>query len=177
VIPIGQRVFDQLARLSQHTVAVVDGLAIGGGAELALACDFRVATDRARIGPSGVGLGTIPGWGGTQRLTKLIGAARANRITRARPQLEASTAVTWGLLTSVAPAEELQQHVAQLIGNILHSAPIAQQINKQHIDTATGNSQAIIPKPLAGCFTSYADDFRTGVPALQHKSTPNFLVQ
>ena len=92
-IPVGQRVFGQLAQLPQPTIAVVDGLGIGGGAELALACDFRIATDRARIGRSEVGLGTIAGWGGTQRLNQLIGAARARKATKARdrsmpPQLQ-----------------------------------------------------------------------------------------
>ncbi|MGS0684476.1 enoyl-CoA hydratase/isomerase family protein [Nakamurella sp. GG22] len=135
--PVGHRVFDRITQLTQPTIAVVDGLSIGGGAELALSCDFRVATDRARIGPSQVGLGAIPGWAGTRRLTQIIGPARANYLMRTLRCLDAPTAASWGLVTSVAPAHQIDNHLDQLVESLLGSTSISQQDSAQSTDTAS----------------------------------------
>ncbi|MGW3350964.1 enoyl-CoA hydratase/isomerase family protein [Nonomuraea rubra] len=95
-ITAGHRVFDRLARLPQPTIAVVDGLAVGGGLELALACDLRIAHSRAAFGLPETGLGTIPGWGGTERLTRLVGASRAKELILTRRRIDAVTALHWG---------------------------------------------------------------------------------
>jgi enoyl-CoA hydratase len=172
--PTGHQVFDQLARIPQPTIAVVDGIAVGGGLELALACDFRIANDSARFGLPETGLGTIPGWGGTQRLTHLIGTARAKELILARRQIDAATAASWGMVTTVVPAEEMESEISQLVDNLLGSAPIAQQVSKQLIEAAAANAPAAILESLASGLTAHTEDFSNGVLAFQTKTTPTF---
>jgi enoyl-CoA hydratase len=171
-IALGHRVFDRLARLPQPTVAVVDGLAVGGGLELALACDFRVAAPHARFGLPEVGLGTIPGWGGTARLTALVGASRAKELILARRQVDAQTALAWGLVNAVSA--DLDGEVDRLAADLLGSAPIAQQVAKQLVDaSATGAPPAVL-EALASGFTASTDDFAEGVTAFLTKKEPRF---
>jgi enoyl-CoA hydratase len=172
-IACGHRVFDRLARLPQPTVAVVDGLALGGGLELALACDFRVAADSARFGLPEVGLGTIPGWGGTERLTRLVGASRAKELIMARRQIDAATALSWGLLTSVASGE-LEPDVERLVNDLLGAAPIAQQVAKQLVDAAAVGAPSATLEAIASGFTAATADYAEGVSAFFAKSSPRF---
>jgi enoyl-CoA hydratase len=170
----GHRVFDRLARLPQPTIAVVDGLAIGGGLELALSCDFRVAAGNARFGLPEVGLGTIPGWGGTGRLTALVGASRAKGLILTGRQIDAATAFAWGLVNDVAFLN-LDEEVDQLVDQLLGAAPIAQQVAKQLVDAAAEGAPSAVLEALASGFTSYTDDFASGVAAFLEKSTPRFV--
>ena len=121
--PLGHHVFDHIAHLPPPTIAVIDGLAIGIGADLALACDLRVATTNANAGACEVGLGTIPGCSETQRLTQLIGRERATQIRHSTPHLDAATALAWGLLTNVTPAAGLEHYLDQLIRSVLDPTP------------------------------------------------------
>lgn len=168
----GHRVFDRLARLPQPTVAVVDGLAVGGGLELALACDFRIAAPHARFGLPEVGLGTIPGWGGTARLTALVGASRAKELILARRQVDADTALAWGLVNAVSA--DLDGELNRLAADLLGSAPIAQQVAKQLVDASATGAPAAVLEALASGFTSYTDDFAEGVSAFLAKKEPGF---
>jgi enoyl-CoA hydratase len=177
-IPIGHRVFDRLARLPQPTVAVVDGLAVGGGLELALACDLRVAAGRACFALPELGLGTIPGWGGTGRLTTLVGASRAKELILTRRRLDASTALAWGLVNAVADGREaLDAEVERLVTDLLGSAPIAQQVSKQLIDAAAAGAPAAILEAIASGFTSSTNDFAQGVNAFLSKTAPQFTAE
>lgn len=106
--PLGHRVFNRLTTLPQPTIAVVNGLALGCGLDLALACDHRFAGPAVRVGPTATGLGIIPGWGGTGWLTKIIGSEHVQALIAANGQLDATTAASWGLLTSVVPADALE---------------------------------------------------------------------
>jgi enoyl-CoA hydratase len=168
----GHRVFDRLARLPQPTVAVVDGLAVGGGLELALACDFRIAAPHARFGLPEVGLGTIPGWGGTARLTALVGASRAKELILARRQIDAETALAWGLVNAVTA--DLEGEVDRLAADLLGSAPIAQQVAKQLVDAAATGAPPAVLEALASGFTAYTDDYAEGVTAFLTKRKPRF---
>lgn len=169
----GHRVFDRLARLRQPTIAVVDGLAVGGGLELALACDFRLANCNARFGLPEVGLGTIPGWGGTERLTHIVGASRAKQLILTRRQIDAATAEKWGLINDIA-ADELDTEVERYVEDLLGSAPIAQQVAKQLVDAAAAGAPSSVVESIASGFTAYTDDFGEGVQAFLAKSTPQF---
>ena len=99
----GHQVFDRLASLRQPTIAAVDGNAYGGGLELALACDLRVLADDATVGLTEVGLGTVPGWGGTSRLRDLVGPARAKEMILTGRPMDAARCHDWGIATALAP--------------------------------------------------------------------------
>jgi enoyl-CoA hydratase len=170
----GHRVFNALAGLRQPTIAVVDGLAVGGGLELALACDLRVGSSTARLGSPETGLGTIPGWGGTERLTAAVGTARAKELIFTRRQIDAATAHAWGLLNAVADAADLDAVTQELIDQILSGAPIAVQVSKQLIHAAADGAPSAILEALASGFTSATSDFAAGARAFQTKTEPTF---
>jgi enoyl-CoA hydratase len=170
----GHRVFRQLANLRQPTIALIDGLALGGGLELALACDFRIATDTARLGLPEVGIGTIPGWGGTERLTGVIGAARAKQLILAGRQITADTALEWGLLTEVVDAPSLENSVSELVADILRGAPIAQQTAKQLIHAASQGADSALLEAIASGFTTATKDFQKGMDSFREKKPAQF---
>jgi enoyl-CoA hydratase len=170
----GHRVFDALARLRQPTVAVLHGPAFGGGLELALACDFRVMAAEARVGLPEVGLGTVPGWGGTERLTELVGRARAKEVVLSRHFLNADAALAWGVVTRVAPAESLDATVDELIGQLTAGAPVAVQLAKQLIDAAADGAPSRVLEALAGGLTLSTEDLREGVAAFQGRRDAAF---
>jgi enoyl-CoA hydratase/carnithine racemase len=105
-IPEGHRVFERVARLRQPTIAVLNGYTFGGGLELALAADLRVAAEGAALAFPECGIGTIPGWGGTQRLPALIGPARAKQMIFTGERISAVTAEQWGLVNEVDGASD-----------------------------------------------------------------------
>ncbi|WP_420367120.1 enoyl-CoA hydratase/isomerase family protein [Curtobacterium sp. L1-20] len=170
----GHRVFRELSELHQPTVAVIDGIAVGGGLELALACDFRIASDDARFGLPENGIGTIPGWGGTARLTALVGYAHACELVLARRRIDARTAHEWGLVTSSHPTVSLDTAVAEITDDLLGGAALAQQTSKQLLRLAANGADAAVLEALASGFTANAPDFREGVTAFLEKRTPQF---
>lgn len=120
-------VFTLIEQLPQPTICVLNGYAFGGGMELALACDFRFAAEHIVLGLTETGLGIIPGAGGTQRLPRLIGEAKALELILTAKRMTASEALQYGVLTKVAPIEELHEVTAQFAAAILKNAPIAIQ--------------------------------------------------
>jgi len=171
---LGHRVFDALARLRQPTIAVVHGNAFGGGLELALACDFRVVAEGARLGLPEGGLGTVPGWGGTERLADLVGRARALEIVLARRTIDAATAYDWGLATTVVPRAELESTVDELATRLSGGAPVAVQLAKQLIHAAADGASSRVLEPLAGALASATDDLAEGVAAFRERRAPAF---
>jgi enoyl-CoA hydratase len=170
----GHRVFDALAALPQPSIAVLHADAFGGGFELALACDLRVAATTARFGLPEVGLGTIPGWGGTQRLAELVGRARAKEIVLARRTLNAGTAYGWGLLAEAADPADLDGVVAQLVERIAAAAPVAIRLAKRVIDIAADGAPSRALEQLAGAVASSTDDLQAGVAGFRSRSAPEF---
>ncbi|PIQ82725.1 MAG: enoyl-CoA hydratase [Candidatus Omnitrophica bacterium CG11_big_fil_rev_8_21_14_0_20_64_10] len=104
---LGQRVFDKLERLPVPTIVAVNGHCLGGGNEMAMACTVRIASDRARFGQPEINLGIIPGFGGTQRLARLVGKSRALELCLTGEMINAQTALQIGLVSQVAPEEEV----------------------------------------------------------------------
>jgi enoyl-CoA hydratase len=170
----GHRVFAALAELRQPTVAVVHGHAFGGGLELALACDFRVLDDYARIGMPEVGLGTVPGWGGTELLTELVGRARAKEMIVAGRQIDAATAQAWGLATAISPTETLDVVVQQLVDRLLSSAPVAVQLAKQLVNAAADGVPSRLLEPLAAGVTATTADLAEGIAAFREHRDATF---
>jgi enoyl-CoA hydratase len=170
----GHLVFDALAALPQPSVAVLHADAFGGGLELALACDLRVGAATARFGLPEVGLGTIPGWGGTERLVELVGRARAKEVILGRRTIDAATALTWGLLTEAPDPPDLDGVVAELAERIAAAAPVAIRLAKTVIDAAADGAPSRILEHLAGAVTSSTDDLQAGIAGFRSRSAPEF---
>jgi enoyl-CoA hydratase len=121
----GQRVFDRLERSPKPVIAAVNGFALGGGCELALACHIRLASDNAVFGLPEVTLGIIPGYGGTQRLPRLVGLGRAIEITLTARRIKADEAERIGLVNRVVPQPQLVDEAVKLAESILRNGPLA----------------------------------------------------
>ncbi len=126
--------FDAVAQLPFPTVAAVNGVAFGGGMELCLACDLRVLADHATIGLTEVSVGIMPGAGGTQRLPRLVGTARAKELIFSARRLDAKEALAMGLAQRVVPREDLMASARELAGRIAKQAPLAVRQAKHAID-------------------------------------------
>ncbi|AQS53779.1 Short-chain-enoyl-CoA hydratase [Jeotgalibaca dankookensis] len=130
----GNKVFSLLDNLSQPTIAAVNGFALGGGCELALACDIRIGSENAKFGQPEVGLGIIPGFGGTQRLSRLVGPAKAKELIYTGKVIKSEEAETIGLLNAVVPIEELLDEANKMATMILKQAPLAVKASKEAIN-------------------------------------------
>jgi enoyl-CoA hydratase len=126
--------FDALAQLPRATIAAISGYALGGGCELALACDFRIAADRARLGQPEILLGIIPGGGGSQRLPRLIGPARAKHMIFTGRQVGAEEALAIGLVDEVVPVADLHDRARSFAAELAAGAVVAQGMAKEAID-------------------------------------------
>ena len=129
-------VYRQLADLAVPTIAAIEGAALGGGLELALCCDLRVASERATLGMPEVRLGVIPGSGGTQRLPRVVGPARAKELIFTGEILDAATAERYGLVNRVVPAGEAMSAARELAATIAERGPFAVREAKRLIDAA-----------------------------------------
>ncbi|HET9554983.1 MAG TPA: enoyl-CoA hydratase-related protein, partial [Anaeromyxobacteraceae bacterium] len=125
---------DGLEALPQPVVAALNGVALGGGLELALACDLRVAAEGVEVGLPEVGLGIIPGAGGTQRLPRLLGVARAKELILTARRVTAAEALAMGLVSAVVPPERLLDEALTLAGRVARNAPISLRQAKRAID-------------------------------------------
>ena len=167
----GQRVLDRLESLRQPTIAALNGVAFGGGLELALACDLRIAADHVKVGAPEVGIGTVPGWGMTTRLATVVGPARAKQMILTGSPIDAAQAAAWGVVSEVVSADELAGRVDELAARISAQAPIAVQVAKQLIDA---NRPRTSLEPLGGGLTAFTDDAREGQAAFRERRTPDY---
>jgi enoyl-CoA hydratase/carnithine racemase len=126
--------FDGLEALPQPVIAALNGVALGGGLELALACDLRVAADTAEVALPEVGLGIIPGAGGTQRLPRLVGLARAKELILTARRVTAPEALAMGLVAQVVPADQLANAALMLAERVARNAPVSLRQAKRAID-------------------------------------------
>src|SRR5262245_44398047 len=121
----GQRIFDRLEQLGKPVIAAINGFALGGGCELAMACTIRIAADTARLGQPEINLGIIPGYGGSQRLPRLVGKGRALEILLTGDMVSAQRAYEIGLVNKVVPAAELMTAARAMAQTLATKAPIA----------------------------------------------------
>lgn len=158
IAAVFRRAFDGLAAIPRPVVAAVSGFALGGGLELAMACDLRIAADDARLGQPEILLGIIPGAGGTQRLARLVGPARAKELIWSGRQVRASEAVTIGLVDRVVPAAELEDRALEWAAQLASGAVVAMGLAKRAIDSG-------LDGPLAAGLdlerAMFVDSFRT----------------
>lgn len=172
----GQEVFRAIERFPRPVVAAVGGFALGGGFELALACHLRVASENARFGLPEVGLGIIPGYGGTLRLARLVGLGRAIELTLTGDRFDAARAAELGLVSSVVPAGEARSAAATLLGRITRNGPVAVRLALESVyralDTTTDEALAY-ESSLFGLLASTAD-MKEGMAAFLEKRPPSF---
>lgn len=168
----GHRVFDRLARLPQPIIAVLNGYTFGGGLELALAADLRLAAETVQLALPETTLGTIPGWAGTQRLPRLIGAGRAKQMIFTGARIDAATAERWGLVNEVMAADALQTRARELAESIARNAPVAVQAAKQLIDGEL--TSAVTLEALASGMTAFTADLQEGLAAFRERRSPDF---
>jgi len=176
-IAAGQALTLEMERCSVPLIAAVNGIAFGGGCELALACDVRIASTTARLGQPEINLGIIPGWGGTQRLPRLIGATRAMPLLLTGEPLDARTALEWGLVSAVHEPGELLDAARSLAGKIASKAPLAVQATKRAVHhgaaTATiAEALEVERREFVSVFGS--EDAKEGVTAFLAKRAPEW---
>jgi enoyl-CoA hydratase len=173
---LGQRVFDQIERMGKPVIAAVNGFALGGGCELAMACTLRVAADTARLGQPEVTLGLIPGFGGTQRLTRLVGTGVALDLMLTGRQVGADEALRIGLVNRVVPAASLMTAARTLAEELAARAPLAMRyiIDAVHrgLDGSLEDAQTL-EASLFGLAASTAD-MREGTRAFLEKRKAAF---
>jgi len=139
-ITYGQRVFDRIEAFDRPVIAAVNGFALGGGNELAMACDIRIAAENAVFGQPEVGLGIIPGYGGTQRLPRLVGEGKAKEMIFADERVSAAEALRIGLVERVVPKGQALEEAKRLMKKILTKGPVAVRMAKKAIHEGLGMS-------------------------------------
>ncbi|MGJ8591352.1 MAG: enoyl-CoA hydratase/isomerase family protein [Aquaticitalea sp.] len=167
--------FDYVENLSTPVIAAVNGFALGGGLELAMACHFRVASDNAKMGLPEVSLGVIPGYGGTQRLPQLVGKGRAMEMVMTAGMIDAETAKQYGLVNHVTTLEDLIPLCEKIAGKIMRNSPVAikaaiKAINANYKDGVDGFKVEI--KQFGKCFGT--EDFVEGTTAFLEKRKADF---
>jgi len=168
----GHRVLERLAQLRQPTIAAINGYAFGGGLELALATDIRIAADLATFALPETKIGTLPGWAGTKRLPEAIGEARAKQMIFSGGCIDAATAERWGLLNEVVALEALMDRCRSLASEIAANAPVSVQLAKAIISGGEG-----APEAFAGALAAGTQDGREGIAAFREKRSPRFTGQ
>ena len=164
------------AGMPKATIAAVNGFAFGGGLELALACDFRIAADTAQFGLTEVRLGIMPGAGGTQRLTRLIGVARAKELIMLGRRIDAARAREIGLVLDVVPGAELSATVDSLLGELSACAPISIAKAKEAIERGFDVPIADGLRIERDCYdvTLFSEDRNEGLRAFAEKRQPAY---
>ncbi len=172
----GQSVFNYIEQFPKPVVCAVNGFALGGGCELAMACHIRIASDNAKFGQPEVNLGIIPGYGGTQRLTRLIGKGRAMYMILTGEMIDANTALQYGLVNKVVPLNELLDESEKVLSTIIQKGRIA-------LTTAIRSINSACELPLSEGLKFEADmfavccgteDFKEGTSAFLAKRKPEF---
>ena len=168
-------VFDLIENSPKPVIAAINGFALGGGLELAMACHIRVASETAKMGLPEVGLGVIPGYGGTQRLPQLVGKGRAMEMIVTADVINAAEAYRIGLVNHVVPAEELITKCEEIISKVITKSPVAisfaiQSVNAGFVAGANGYAAEI--ENFGACFGT--KDFKEGTTAFLEKRKANF---
>jgi enoyl-CoA hydratase len=172
----GQHVFDLVENMGKPVIAAINGYALGGGCELAMACTLRLAADTAKVGQPEISLGLIPGYAGTQRLPRLVGKGRAMELILTGTPIGADDALRIGLVNRVVPAAELMASARSLAQQLARSAPIAMRYIINAVNEGVEMPFADASQYEATLFGLVAstDDMREGTAAFLQKRKPEF---
>lgn len=175
-VMLERSLFNAIDSFAKPIIAMVNGYCLGGGCEVALACDLRIASDRASFGQPEINLGIIPGGGGTQRLTRLIGEGKAMEMILSGEIIDAQSALSIGLVNQVVPADQLETKTMEIANRIAEKSPIALRLAKEAVKLASrSNLDEGLRREVdlfALCFSS--EDKDEGVRAFLEKRRPEF---
>jgi enoyl-CoA hydratase len=172
----GQHVFDLIENMGKPVIAAINGFALGGGCELAMACTLRLAADTARLGQPEITLGLLPGYAGTQRLPRLVGKGKAMEMILTGAAIAADEAQRIGLVTRVVPAAELMAEARKLAAQLARNAPIAMRyiINAVNKGVEMPFAEACQYEATLFGLVASTDDMREGTKAFLEKRKPEF---
>jgi enoyl-CoA hydratase len=173
---ISSSLFAAFERFPRPTIAAINGYALGGGCELALACDIRVAADSARFGQPELGLGIIPAAGATQRLPRVVGLGWAKHLILTGDIIDAKQALEIGLVTAIMPASQLQVRARELARRILRQGPLAARLAKLALNASArvDLDSGLLIETLAQSICYESDDKKEGTAAFLEKRKPKF---
>ncbi len=171
-----QEMMNKVEYLDKPVIAAINGYALGGGLELAMACDFRIATENARVGQTEINIGLIPGWGGTQRLPRFVGKAIAKEMIFTGKMIDAKNAERLGLVNFVVPADQLKSAVKQFGEELRNRAPVAVKLAKELINNSIETDLRIgmMHETEAFGILSSTEDVKEGIAAFLEKRKPEF---
>lgn len=171
----GHEVMNAIERSSKPVIAAVNGFALGGGCELAMACHIRIASDNARFGQPEVNLGVPPGYGGTQRLLHIVGKGRALHMLLSADAIDAQTALDWGLVSRVVPVEELHAAAEKLAAKLISKSPLAMSKVIECVNAYYDAGGAGMKTEIEAFGWSFGEaDFKEGTDAFLNKRKPIF---
>ena len=173
---INSSLFAEIERFPRPTIAAINGFALGGGCELALACDIRIASETAKFGQPELGLGIIPGAGATQRLPRLIGMGRAKHLILTGEIIDAKQALEIGLVSALTPAGQLQIRARELAKKILRQGPLAARLAKVALNASArvDLDSGLLIETLAQALCYSSDDKLEGTTAFLEKRKAKF---
>ena len=171
----GHQVFDQWARLRLPVIAAINGHAFGGGLELAITADIRIAAVGAQFALPEASIGTCPGWSGSQRLVKLVGASNAKYLALSGTRVSAEDAVASGLVHEIEPAAKLVDRALCLARELATKAPVSMQLTKQLINAAAGEDAAVTLEAIAGALAATTEDGAEGIRSFREKRVPKYF--
>jgi len=173
---INSSLFAEIERFPRPTIAAINGYALGGGCELALACDIRIAADTAKFGQPELGLGIIPGAGATQRLPRIVGMGRAKHLILTGEIVDAKQALEMGLVSAVTPPGQLQIRARELAKKILRQGPLAAKLAKLalNVSARVDLDSGLLVETLAQALCYGSEDKLEGTTAFLEKRKPKF---
>jgi enoyl-CoA hydratase len=173
---IAQQFYTRFEQLDKPVIAMIDGLCLGGGLELALACDIRIASDSSRFGQPETFVGIIPGGGGTQRLPRLVGVGKAKELIFTGDMIDATEALRLGLVNQICPSDELEEMAMSMAKRMTSQSPLVIKWAKKAINISqeTSLSVGLGYEALAECLVTSSKDAKEGMKAFFEKRKPHF---
>jgi len=172
----GQEIFDKVETLDKPVIAAINGYALGGGLELTMACDLRIASENAKMGQPEINVGLIPGWGGTQRLPRYVGKAIAKELIFTGKMIDAKTAERYGLVNAVVPLDQLKTAVKELAKEIMKKPRVGIKLAKELINSSTETNLRTGMAHEADAFgiVSTTEEFKEGVKTYLETKKPKY---